>query len=134
MRWLVLAVAALAWIASLWFVALLQLLGVFGEDDQPWQAVLIGNVLYVIVVTILPIGIGWAVYAALLPSVWRATAAAPTLLSPVLGLSALVVFLPEGGAGWWPLPIGYASLVAVLVHAIGQRGQWNNAGPPLPWR
>lgn len=131
-RWEALVVVAFAWIASLWFVALLQFVDVFGEDDQPWQAVLFGNVVYAVVVTGVPISIGWAIYAGALPAVWRRTAAAPALLAPVLCVSALV--FPWRGRLLWALPVGYAVLAVALVHAIGRRRQWNSTSPVLPGR
>ena len=136
---------AIAWLVWTEFIAGLQWLGVFGSDDQTWQAVFVGNVAYISVIFALPLLAGAFVYVFALraarttsPERQRTIAA---LLAPVVALPFLVIaFLTVGRIGAL-FAAGYAALSVLTLRLVERRFVYEtraprprrNRSPEHPW-
>jgi hypothetical protein len=107
------------WFVYAEFVALLQWLGVFGSDDQPWQAVFLGNIIYATVICAVPLGAGWLLYLWIVNAVstrWpHRESTTAILLVPVAVLPLALFLLTEGWSGVL-FVTGYAFVFGLAMH------------------
>jgi hypothetical protein len=110
-----------AWFVYAELVAVLQWLDVFGSDDQPWQTVFVGNILYVTTMFALPLMGGWLLYAWVLQSLaerWpRREPLAAIVLVPIAVMPGFALAAYADGISGAVFIAGYA-LVSVIVVAV----------------
>ncbi|HET7654718.1 MAG TPA: hypothetical protein VFK42_16905 [Acidimicrobiales bacterium] len=119
-------------LAAGWFVhaevlALLQWCDVFGNDDQPWQTVFLGNIVYATIIWAVPLLAGWLLYMWSVNAVatrWsqrERTAAVLLVLVAVLPPLALAQ-LTEAWSGVL-FVTGYALVAGLAIHLVRERAQ-----------
>jgi len=116
-----------AWFVYAEFVALLQWFDVFGSDDQPWQTVFLGNIIYVTIIWGIPLIAGWLFYMRAVNAVatrWpRREWTTAILLAPVALLPSLVLARLTEGWGGVLFMTGYAFVAGLAVLFLRERAQ-----------
>lgn len=116
-----------AWLIYAEFVGLLQWLDVFGSDDQPWQTVLVGNIIYITILAGIPLVVGWLLYIWVMVAVTKRwphrEPTAAVLLAPVV---ALPMFAIAGSTEGWEGVLfvsGYALASSLAMRLARRRVQ-----------